>query len=211
MSESDRYPTALVTEYLRGNRVEQIETEALALMTAAGELTIDLSENEEDYDLPYIAAQLAKCSSYGERLADMLAALTQVKIEVLREADRAMNALEIAEAEAEISEIYADYKPASKRAAHIRLAVRTEVDEKRAWKGLDATLREVREDVSRRAEMIRRLDSDLRLHQKIIEAKITAGAMGFGNLLGDPRHKGVPKDVTHPPLPEETGGDVSLD
>ncbi len=196
-------------EMIEGSRPEQIEAEALALMAAAGELTIQLSENEADYDLPYLASQLAKCSSYGERLAEMLAALTQMKIEVLREVDRATNALEIKEAEAETGVLFENHKPVSKRNAAIRLHVREEIDAKRAWKGLDATLREVREDVSRRAEMIRRLDSDLRLHQKIIEAKITAGAMGFGDLLGDPRHKGAPRDVTHP-AEGDTSGDVEL-
>jgi hypothetical protein len=192
------------------DRPDAIEAEALELMDAAAALTIKLSENEEDYDLPYLAAQLAKCSSYGERLADMLARLTQVKIEVLREVDRATNALEIAEAEAEVRAAPGEIRPASRRTAAIRLAVREEVDAKRAWKGVDATLREVREDVSRRAEMIRRLDSDLRLHQKIIEAKITAGAMGFGSLLGDPRHKGAPQDVTRAELETASSGDVDL-
>ena len=192
-----------------GTPAEQVEASALEIMAAAGELTIGLSESEEDYDLPYLAAQLAKCSSYGERLADMLAYLTKAKIQVLRELDRATNALEIAAAEDEIN--YMDFKPASVRAAHIRLAIREQVDDKRGWKSADTVLREVREDVSRRAEMVRRLDSDLRLHQKIIEAKITAGAMGFGSLLGDPKHKGAPRDVTHPPgEDEDQGGDVEL-
>lgn len=193
------------------NPAEQIEAEALSLMEAAGRLTIQLSENEEDYDLRYLATQLAKCSSYGERLAAMLARLTQMKIVVLREVDRATNALEIREAEVQLDPKTDDVKPMAKRDAHIRLRTLGPREEKRIWKGLDAVLREVREDVSRRAELIRRLDSDLRLHQKLIEAKITAGAMGFAELLGDPRHQGVPKDVTHPAPEEAQGGDVELD
>lgn len=191
---------------------EQIQTEAVELMSAASELTIGLSQNEEAYDLPYIAKQLSKCSTYGERLADMMARLAQLRVSTMQQVDRAANLLEQAKAEREISPEGQGFKPASARLSWVRIQTAPETDTWKTWKTTEMVVREAKEDVGRRAETVKRLDSDLRLHQRIIEAKITAGAMGQPDLTsGKPDYRGRPRDVLPERRADDTPDDIHLD
>lgn len=191
--------------------IEEIQKHALELMEAAGVLTIQLSENEEDYDLRYLQTQLAKCSSYGERLADMMARMAQLKVLVLQGESRASNLFEDAQLEAEIS-TSENLKPVARRNAIVKRHSLEEKREFQRWKILELVVREARDEVCRRSDIVKRLDSDLRLHEKILAAKITAGAMGLEDLTGDPRHRGATREVTptERAMDGDTSGDVEM-
>lgn len=204
---------------------EQVQDEAVGLMAAAAELAIGLSENEDDYDLPYIARQLAKCSAYAERAGEMLSRLAVLKVRTLQARDKAQNQLAVRRDELE-EEAEHEWKQsrtarptsAAGRARELNRSLNAseEAAELRGWELAHKVLREVREEVGRRAETIKRMDSDLRLHQRVIEAKVFSGAIPRPGRLGDeesPGYRGAERSVGgERPEPSGVGSnEVDLD
>lgn len=125
-------------------------------------MELQLSENEVDYDLPYICQKLAQCSVFMERLSDAHMKLTQISVGTKNKLYRAQGLLKIGKKDAEMN---GDYEKLMK----------LEVDVAE-WNHARRMVEEVRDAVKDRAQLMKRLDSDIRLHQRLLEDKVKAGA-----------------------------------
>ncbi len=168
---------------------EELATKALRLMEDAGMLTLRMSDVQEDYTYDYLAAILRKCSIYAEDLGDKLAELAKLKMKLVLCTQGAQNAsarrrLELEKEALEDTTI----KNAAARDNYVRrkLADDPSAQLYQDWQTVNHILTEAKAEVTRRASIIQKLDSDVRLHQRIIEAK-----MGDGPIRQDPR--GVPR------------------
>lgn len=181
---------------------DEVTAEAVALMEKSATLVLGLSEQEADYDLSYLQGKLAKCSAFQERLAEMVTRITQLQVPVLQMRDAAEAQVEAAEAEV----IDAGLKdvPASLRVRYVKGKTAEPRSVFQQWSTTAEVLRAAKRAIEQRADTMKRLDSDIRLHERILEAKIGVGAMprpgeGFG---GPVRHRGEERDLTRDPEPE---------
>jgi hypothetical protein len=163
---------------------EDLEAEVLAHLDAAAEMRVGLSETDSDYDLHFISAKLAKVGVFQERLSDIQMSLSKASIEAIR-IHRAMSArIRIKEKEAKASDDYANL-PLNERAFWLENRHVALKEEASSWHQLANVVSEVKGAVAERVSTMKRLDSDLRLHAKIYEAKIAAGATSPSSYRGN--------------------------
>lgn len=192
MAETDEQAASIA-------RAEAVEAQAVEILERASELVLGLSVDESDYDLDYLTERLAKCSSYQERLVEMATRLTLLEIPVLRVISSEEVEVDAYAAELMESETYRGLA-ASERARWVKGKIAGRRRAYSAWKSTKQALYEVKKAVSRRVETMRRLDSDLRLHAGILEAKLGHGAVPrdpdrFGEAPG---WRGNERDITQP-------------
>lgn len=142
-------------------------------------MTMDLNLSEDDslYDLNFIAEKLARCSTYMERLSGIEMKLTKISIVVLTQYSVNKNEFKRREQEIRTSDEYREMDRGEKAAwLSNRLAEVGKLSNR--WSLTQQVVSEIKGAVSGKVSMMKRLDSDLRLHSKIYEAKVAAGAAG---------------------------------
>lgn len=145
------------------------------ILEQATNLNLGLSEDDSAYDLTFITKKLAVCSSHLEKLSDMQMELTKIMLQVTPPTFAAASLLKLKEGDFKSSDEYEEIARSKKRAwLREQLGKLTENAER--WMQLRRAVSEVREAVGERSQTIKRLDSDLRLHARLYEARVAAGA-----------------------------------
>jgi len=163
----------------------QIEREVMAALDTALGMKLDLKE-DPDYDLRYITEKLAKVSSFQERLSDIQIRMTQFSLVVTTKSSNTTALLKTKEAILKASPEYGQ-KKVPLRSSWIRERTEGLRQEASTWQDLRRMVSEVKDAIGERASTFRRLDSDLRLHTKLYEARVASGATGgpgFGGSEG---------------------------
>lgn len=166
------------------NRIAEVEEELVKSLDFAAAMELGLSEDDADYDLQFIASKLAKCSTFLEKLADLQIYLTKISIEVARKADRTAILAKLKEIGLKDSDEFQELERARK-SPWLENQLRDLKEEAQRWLQLRRLVLEVKEAVGDRVGTMKRLDSDLRLHTKLLEAKVAAGATARNPMKGD--------------------------
>lgn len=140
-------------------------------------LKLNLSGDEEVYDLQYIGDRLAQCSMCMEKLSEIQLGLTRISLEVIKKSSAAEAYVRRLEERLRGSLEY-DELPRDKKAAWLQDKLNVARDNSGSFSYLRRVVSEVRGAVADKIQMFRRLDSDVRLHQKLLEAKVAVGATG---------------------------------
>jgi len=111
---------------------------------------------------------VAKCSTYQERISDVMMKLTKVSIEVQKVAHGKKLELLFKTNELKDSKEYKEL-PRNDKTAWLQVQLSKTQDEAESWNSLKRVVSEVKEAVGERAQTLKRLDSDLRLHTKLLE------------------------------------------
>lgn len=162
---------------------QELEIEVLSLFDQASDLRPVMSEEDSAYDLVYISEKLAKCSSFMEKLSDIQIKLTKIALGATRANHNGSYLLKLKIEELKASE-ECEALPRSKRNYWLQQKTVQAKEELNDWNHLNRLVSEVREAVSDRVQMMKRLDSDVRLHQKLLEAKVAAGATSPNSYTG---------------------------
>lgn len=139
---------------------QEVETRALALFELTLAVEVNLSADDTQYDLQYISEKLTKCASAMESVGDLQMKLAQLELATIR-----VTAL----AKATAQGMKHDESEASD-------SLRKQV---REWDTSEQIVKKVRESMDGKMQLIRRLDSDVRQHQKMLELKVAAGAVSL--------------------------------
>lgn len=156
--------------------VEDTEALILRILENAANLRLNLEEDEVIYDLTYIRHKLAQCSSYIEQLSDAQMQLTRISLEVTKTAAGHHGLLDLEGKKFKASPEYAA-QPVAAKGHWLDNQLTSLRSEAERWSGLRRVVSEVKEAVGERTQTMKRLDSDLRLHSKLYEAKVLVGAM----------------------------------
>lgn len=153
----------------------EIEEEILIHLDNAMDMKLELSEEDSSYDLIYISGKLAKCSTYLERLSDIMLMLTKRSLAIIKLERAHSSLLRFKEIDLKGSDIYQNLDRFEK-SLWLANQLRDERSAVEKWITLRRMVSEVKEAVGERAGTMKRLDSDVRLHSKLYEAKVAAGA-----------------------------------
>lgn len=164
---------------------QNLKSEALTLLDEALAMKMGLTEDDSDYTLSFIGEKLALCSRYSERLSDISILLTQMAIGVNSKLADTKSLVKLTEAEKKSSKDYKEL-PREEKTAWLVLQLQACTKEHEEWNDCARTLASVKEAVTDRVQTMRRLDSDLRLQHKLLEAKVEQGAMPSPGRRGDP-------------------------
>jgi hypothetical protein len=152
-------------------------------------MEVGISDEAEDYDLLYISSKLALCAKSQERLSEIQLHLTKISIGVSRTSSDISVVLKAKERALKADPSYVS-NSREERGHWLDLQLGVEKKEDLIWQDIKRTVSTIREVLGDRVQTIRRLDSDLRLHQKLFEAKVASGAVSGLNLP-----KGSSKDL----------------
>ena len=156
-------------------KLDELEQELMSILDQAGSMELQLSEDDSEYDLKFLSEKLAKVSVFQERLSDLQVRLARINIYVKQTAKRAESALRAYTTELKMSKEYEEQPRATKTPW-----LEQQTSERRAqtdkWMDLAFVVSEVKDAVNERQGTMKRLDSDLRLHSRLFEAKVAAGA-----------------------------------
>lgn len=181
---------------------EEIQGMALELMESGDALVLQLTGKDSDFTLDFLQEKLVRCSAFQERLAEIISHLTRYAIPVLQVCDGTELQVQVRELELTEEPAYKALKNATDRNRWLKgtLAKDPVYIEHRAWRLTRSILTEAKQVVSRRAETMKRLDADIRLHEKILEAKVGLGLLPRrAELTESPRHRGAEVDLTAEP------------
>lgn len=164
------------------SRQNDLEAAALRLLDDAESLRIDLSE-DATYDLNFISDNLKKVVTYQGRLGDIQMKLTKIVIATRQASQAAKDRVQASLKDLRASD---DYKqvPLNEKGQWLANQLADENKEAAEWKQLEDVVSEIRKAVDRQVGLMRRMDSDLRLHSKIYEARVAAGATSPGSYTG---------------------------
>lgn len=162
---------------------EQVENQLLALLDQAMAMQVGLSDDDSEYDLNYISDKLKRVSVYQERLSDIMMKLTRISLEVTKVSRSTQGLVNIKLRELKATDDYRD-TPLNEKALWTANQLGDTEKEAEAWRVLSKMVSEVKEAVAERAGTMKRLDSDIRLHTKIYEAKVAAGATSPASYTG---------------------------
>jgi len=156
--------------------VDKLNKEVLDRLDDALNCELGMSEDDSDYDLNFISQKLAKCSSYMERLSHIQMQLTKISIGANRTARDDTALLKLKEVDLKASGEYDNITPRGMKSKWVQDQLSALRKETQDWMNLARAVSEVKDAVGERAGTMKRLDSDLRLHCKLYEAKVAAGA-----------------------------------
>lgn len=147
-----------------------------AAFTEVEAYRLDLSDDESDYDLIYIGQRLAKCSASMEQIGHKLMALVRWGMELRKyqaaSKRKLQDTLETLKGSDDLVCI-----PKAERSDWLKKQSEPQQRDLEAWTELLELLETVSEAARDKMQLMKRLDSDIRLHQKLLEAKIAVGAM----------------------------------
>lgn len=138
-------------------------------------MELGLSEDDSDYDLHFITQKLAKVSTYQERLSDIMLRLTKIGLEVSRVASTKASGLNVRTGSLKSSQAYLD-QPRASRSEWLSNQLESARVDAEKWTILRSAVSSVKDAVAERASTMKRLDSDLRLQTRLLEARVAAGA-----------------------------------
>jgi len=172
-------------------RIEFVETDILTLLDHALETNLNMVEDEDAYDIPYISKKLAQVGVFQERLSDIMMKLTKYSIEITRQSSNSKSLLDLAEQTYRDSDTY-KHLPRDEKTNWLQSQLNKDRELNERWAVLKRIVSEVKDAVTERAQTMKRLDSDLRLHSKLYESKGHTKATGgssptayTGNAQGD--------------------------
>jgi len=169
---------------------EEYHNQVMRILEAVLPLKIGLSEDDSVYDLSFLSQKLALCSSTMEKLSEFQLALTRINMDVINATDYLRIQIGTQERAFKDSEEYKEL-PRDQKSAWLHNQVGLNKDLLESWQSLRRMVSEVKEAVAERVQTIKRLDSDIRLHKGLIEAKVAAGATSPDNSLKfDPSTEG---------------------
>jgi len=169
---------------------EKVQERVLEILEAVLPLKIGLSEDDSVYDLSFLSQKLALCSATMEKLSEFQLALTRINMDVINATDYLRIQIGAQERGFKDSDQYKDL-PRDQKSAWVHSQVGELKDVLESWQSLKRMVSEVKEAVGERVQTIKRLDSDIRLHKGLIEAKVAAGAASADNSLRfDPSTEG---------------------
>ncbi|HEC65656.1 MAG TPA: hypothetical protein ENI23_10190 [bacterium] len=148
--------------------INKLDDQVMGLLDDATEMTIGLSETDSDYNLMFIREKVTKCATYQERISDVMMKLTRVSIEVQKVAHGKKLEFIFKTNSLKDSEEYKNL-PRDEKTVWLRLRLMEAQDETESWNTLRRVVSEVKEAIGERAQTLKRLDSDLRLHTKLLE------------------------------------------
>ena len=140
----------------------------MALLDDAMDMKLGLSEDDSDYNIFFIREKVTKCATYQERISDVMMRLTRVSIEVQKVAHGKKLALTFETNEVRDGLEYKEL-PQNEKTGWLQNKLKEATDVAESWNTLKRVVSEVKEAVSERASTLKRLDSDLRLHTKLLE------------------------------------------
>lgn len=158
---------------------DDIEAFALEWLDALLGFKLGLREDDSEYDLVFLGQKLAQCAWATEQVSDALFQLSRVSIEVVKAETAAHRVWESKVRELKASP---DYQSQDRDQKTPFLQARCLEQEERAlrWTGVKKLVSEVKDAVGQRGQDLKRLDSDLRLTARLLEAKLASGAAGKG-------------------------------
>lgn len=159
------------------NRPRELQDMAESLLDAALSKEIKLSEDDSVYDFDYIRQKLAKLSEAMEWLSDRSIELTKISLEVSRQKSEYNTLLRITTLEYKHSPVY-EALSRSERPDWLESKLQDVLKSGEEWSLTAKFLDEVRGVLGDRVQLMKRLDSDLRLQQKLIDVGVYAGATG---------------------------------
>ncbi len=158
---------------------EEIELFTLNWLDKISDLKLGLSADDSKYDLVFVGEKLAICSYAQEMVSDGMMQLTRVSIEVMKVSHARANDLRLKELRVKGSTEY-EVQPRDQKTLWLQNQLEPLREVVETWNGVRRLVSEVKEAISQRAQDLKRLDSDLRLHSKLLDAKLAAGAAGKG-------------------------------
>ena len=148
-------------------RVE-IESQVMLYLDRVIDLKLELSEDDSVYTLPYLREKLTTCSRQLELASDIGMALTKIQIELRRLVSSKSGLVSIKTMEWRATEEYLK-QPSAIRTAWLSQKVMKEHIDFVEWESSLKMVLEVKEAVSEKMTILKRLDSDLRLQTKLLE------------------------------------------
>jgi len=149
---------------------EDLENEVLQLLDDGMNMRLGLSTDDSDYSLHFIRQKVALCSTYQERLSDIMMKLSRISLETTRVASGRHRLLEMKRSELKGSTTYAE-QPRDQKTPWLEGKLQELREEAERWSSLKRVVSEVKEAIVERAQTMKRLDSDLRLHTRLIEVQ----------------------------------------
>lgn len=162
---------------------DEIEAELFKLLEDATSMQVGLADDDSEYDLNYISDKLKKISVYQERLSDIQMKLTRMSLEVIKMARATQGVLNLRERELKATDEYRD-TPLNEKALWTANRLGEVGKEAETWRALSKMVSEIKDAVAERAGTMKRLDSDIRLHTRIYEARVAAGATSPASYTG---------------------------
>jgi hypothetical protein len=162
----------VVTMALLGAAIEERAVEAFGKLAG---LRLELSDDASDFDLVYISRKLVICSRCIEVLGDISLGLIKDLLQVtliLRKEQERLDSIK-REVTGSFSYIQA---PRGEKAAILAAQQEECHTREKEWMTRRILVLEVKEAVAERAQTMKRLDSDLRLHGRLYEARLVSGA-----------------------------------
>lgn len=164
-------------------KTEDLQKLLVQFMEDAFNMNPELDEDEGMYDLVYIGTKLAKCSSFLQKLSDMQMMLTTIRLHVIGQTSTSRALLSLTEKQLKASEEYAN-TPREKKAYWIEESTQELRKATQDWTFLQRTVSEISETIAERVVHIRRQESAVRLHQKLLENKVSSGATSSSAYTG---------------------------
>ena len=155
---------------LKPPNIVDVQKYLYGLILKALDLEVRLEEDEAVYDLHYIARKLAQVSSYSEQLSDLCLQLTRYNLQVIQCTKSARLLIKTWQARLANSDAYHQV-PSGGKTAWMTMQLEPYNRLLGAWEVVEKSVHEVKTALADRAQMLKRLDSDLRLHQRIVEAR----------------------------------------
>lgn len=152
------------------------------------EMKLDLSSEEGDYDIRYIGAKLAMCSSLLEKMGDIQLKLTKISLEVTKVWAGLDVSLRLMEERLKASDTYQE-QPRETKALWLSSSMDSSRDVLVRFTYLRKVVSEVRGALAEKIQMVKRLDSDIRLQQKLLEVQTVRSSAGnvAGQLVFKPK------------------------
>jgi len=148
--------------------IQALGEEVMSLLDDAMKMVVGLSEDDSQYNLMFIREKVAKCATYQEKISDVMMKLTRVSIEVQRvAAGKKLGLLQKKNTLKGSEEYKAQLR--EDKAAWYQEQIGADEEAAEEWNTLKRVVSEVKEAVSERAQTLKRIDSDLRLHTKLLE------------------------------------------
>jgi len=163
--------------------LDDLELRILQLLDDATSMQVGLTDDDSEYDLNFISDKLKKVSVYQERLSDILMKLTRMSLEIKKRSTTCRSLSLLKEKELKASDGYQEQER-SARSYWVENQLSDLRQEAERWEILARMVSEVKEAVAERAGTMKRLDSDIRLHTKIYEARVAAGATSPASYTG---------------------------
>lgn len=156
-------------------QIEAMEEQVVSLLDDAMAMELGLSSEDSDYDYHFIREKLAKVSSYQEKLSDIMMRLSKISLVATKQALTSKTLVQLSEKRLKASDEYQNLHVASK-GGWLADQLLKEEEAALRWQQLKSLVSEVKEAVTERAGTMKRLDSDLRLHVKLLEVGGASGA-----------------------------------